>query len=130
MSFQRTRMSADRTLMSIIRTSLSLIGFGFTIFQAFDKLREMQSVALNVNAPRNFGLALVALGIVLLAGGIAYHLSYMRQLRAERAHMVRDRLVHGESTYPVSLVAIVAGLLLLVGLVAIASMALDMTHAT
>src|SRR5262245_10069652 len=40
MSFQRTRMSADRTLMSVIRTSLSLIGFGFTIFQFFQKLKE------------------------------------------------------------------------------------------
>ena len=40
MSFQRTRMSADRTLMSVIRTSLSLIGFGFTIFQVFEKLHE------------------------------------------------------------------------------------------
>ena len=40
MSFQRTRMSAERTLMSVIRTSLSLIGFGFTIFQFFQKLRE------------------------------------------------------------------------------------------
>ena len=40
MSFQRTRMSADRTLMSVIRTSLSLIGFGFTIFQVFEKLRD------------------------------------------------------------------------------------------
>ena len=40
MSFQRTRMSADRTLMSVIRTSLSLIGFGFTIYQVFEKLRD------------------------------------------------------------------------------------------
>lgn len=30
-------MSADRTLMSVIRTSLSLIGFGFTIYQVFQK---------------------------------------------------------------------------------------------
>ena len=40
MSFQRTRLSADRTLMSVIRTSLSLIGFGFTIFQIFQKLHD------------------------------------------------------------------------------------------
>ena len=45
MSFQRTRMSADRTLMSVIRTSLSLIGFGFTIFQFFEKLREAGTLA-------------------------------------------------------------------------------------
>ena len=44
MSFQRTRMSADRTLMSVIRTSLSLIGFGFTIFQVFQKAHEAQSL--------------------------------------------------------------------------------------
>ena len=40
MSFQRARMSADRTLMSVMRTSLSLIGFGFTIFQFFQKLKN------------------------------------------------------------------------------------------
>jgi hypothetical protein len=40
MSVQRTRMSADRTVMSVIRTSLSLIGFGFTIYQTFEKLRD------------------------------------------------------------------------------------------
>src|SRR5208282_5978427 len=59
MSFQRTRMSADRTLMSIIRTSLSLIGFGFTIFQLFEKLRDAQ-VLRRAEAPRNFGIALAA----------------------------------------------------------------------
>ena len=128
MSFQRTRMSADRTLMSIIRTALSMIGFGFTIFQVFNKLIATQSAAINVNAPRNFGMALVVLGIVLLAGGIAYHVRYMRQLRAERAQMVRDALIHGESAYPISLVAIVACLLLLIGLVAILSMAIDVVQ--
>ena len=128
MSFQRTRMSADRTLMSIIRTALSLIGFGFTIFQVFNKLIATQSAAINVNAPRNFGMALVILGILLLAGGIGYHVRYMRQLRAERAQMVRDALIHGESAYPISLVAIVACLLLLIGLVAILSMAIDVVQ--
>lgn len=40
MSFQRARLSAERMLMSVIRTSLSLIGFGFTIFQFFEKLKQ------------------------------------------------------------------------------------------
>jgi putative membrane protein len=44
MSFQRTRMSADRTLMSVIRTSLSLIGFGFTLYQVFEKLVQARIV--------------------------------------------------------------------------------------
>ena len=51
MSFQRTRMSADRTLMSTIRTSLSLIGFGFTIFQFFQKLRDANLVT-NAHEPQ------------------------------------------------------------------------------
>ena len=70
MSFQRTRMSADRTLMSVIRTSLSLIGFGFTIFQMFQKAHEA-GLLKGSDAPRNFGEALVFLGIGMLVLGIA-----------------------------------------------------------
>src|SRR6476661_7290677 len=79
MSFQRTRMSADRTLMSVIRTSLSLISFGFTIFQVFQKLRDM-NVLTATKARRNFGIALVAMGVVMLVVGIIYHLQFMHGL--------------------------------------------------
>src|SRR5262245_34635443 len=80
MSFQRTRMSADRTLMSVIRTSLSLIGFGFTIFQVFEKLLEAQVLKSNM-APRRFGEALVFLGVAMLVVGIGYHVAFMLELR-------------------------------------------------
>ena len=84
MSFQRTRMSADRTLMSVIRTSLSLISFGFTIYQVFEKLRD-QNVITHAGAARNFGVTLVALGILMLVGGIIYHLQFMVHFaRSER----------------------------------------------
>jgi putative membrane protein len=122
MSFQRTRMSADRTLMSIIRTALSLIGFGFTIYQFFGRMLETPGVALNPHAPRNFGIALVGLGMVMLTLGIVYHVQYMRGLRAERDLMIKESLIHGESHYPISLTLITAGLLWLLGLVAIVSM--------
>src|ERR1700752_2525521 len=72
MSFQRTRMSADRTLMSVIRTSLSLIGFGFTIFQFFNKLKDA-GVLKGAAPARNFGTSLVFLGIGMLILGIIYH---------------------------------------------------------
>ena len=84
MSFQRTRMSADRTLMSVIRTSLSLISFGFTIFQVFEKLREITTLITHAAAPRNFGVALVGLGILMLIVGIVYHVQFMIGLRDER----------------------------------------------
>jgi putative membrane protein len=121
MSFQRTRMSADRTLMSVMRTSLSLIGFGFTIFQVFQKLYEVQ-VLKKAHAAGNFGTALVLLGIVMLAVGIGYHVSFMLELRRLRAEMRKDALIHGDSGFPVSLTLVVAFLLLTVGLFAIVSM--------
>jgi len=121
MSFQRTRMSADRTLMSIIRTSLSLISFGFTIFQFFQKLREA-NVVTSAREPRAFGLALVWLGTGLLVMGIVYHIQFMVGLRKTRATMTSDKLIHGESGFPVSITLIAAVLLLLIGVVAIVSM--------
>ncbi len=114
MSIQRTRMSADRTLMSIIRTSLSLIGFGFTIQQAFAKLRDA-GVIHNAAAPRNFGLTLIVIGVLLLAGGLAQHVFFALELRARRGEMTRDGLIHGESAYPVSITFLTALALLIVG---------------
>lgn len=121
MSFQRTRMSADRTLMSVIRTSLSLIGFGFTIFQFFQKLKDAGTLA-HAAAPRNFGVALVALGILMLAGGIIYHLQFMVHLREQRTAMISDGMVHGESKFPLSLTLLTAIALLVIGIFAIVSM--------
>jgi putative membrane protein len=118
MAFQRTRMAADRTLMAVIRTSLSLIGFGFTIYQIFRKLQQT-NVLKSTGAARNFGLALIWLGIVMLVVGIGYHLEFMYGLRHQRALLVEAGLVHGQSRFPVSLTLIVAVLLLAIGVTAI-----------
>ena len=121
MSFQRTRMSADRTLMSVIRTSLSLIGFGFTIYQVFEKLREAD-ILKAARSPRWFGEVLVLLGIAMLVMGIGYHVAFMIGLRKERESMKRLGLVHGESQFPISLTLVTALVLLAIGVVAILSM--------
>ena len=121
MAFQRTRLAEDRTLMEVIRTSLSLIGFGFTIFQFFQRLRE-QDVITRAAAPRNFGLTLVVIGIVMLVLGIAYHVQFMLGLRRLRQSMREEGLIHGETVFPLSLTLVTALLLLLVGLAAIVSM--------
>lgn len=121
MSFQRTRMSADRTLMSVIRTSLSLISFGFTIYQVFEKLRDSGTIT-HAAAPRNFGVALVLLGIVMLLLGIVYHLQFMLGLRHEREAMRQADLVHAESRFPPSMTLITAILLLIIGVIAMISM--------
>jgi putative membrane protein len=121
MAFQRTRLAEDRTLMAVIRTALSLIGFGFTIYQFFQRLRE-QEVVTRAAAPRHFGVALVALGILMLVLGIGYHVQFMLGLRRLRESMRQEGLVHGETVFPVSLTLITALLLLAVGLAAIISM--------
>ncbi len=123
MSFQRTRMAADRTLMAVIRTSLSLISFGFTIYQFFKKMQEAEVLRGGAHAARNFGLTLVLLGVGMLAAGIVYHVLFMLGLRRERRRLKAEGLVHAESTFPVSLTAIVAVMLLVVGVLATVSLA-------
>src|SRR5215469_6541526 len=112
MAFQRTRMAADRTLMAVIRTSLSLISFGFTIYTFFNKLKEA-GVVKGVAASRNFGTALVWLGIIMLIFGIIYHILFMLGLRDQRSQLKTAGIVHGQSKFPASMVLITALALLL-----------------
>ncbi|HTS20229.1 MAG TPA: DUF202 domain-containing protein [Casimicrobiaceae bacterium] len=121
MAFQRTRLAQDRTLMAVIRTALSMIGFGFTIFSFFQKLGE-EKIITHSEAPRNFGISLVLLGILILVLGIASDVWYMVGLREQRRAMMADQLLHGESVFPVSYTLIVACLLFLIGAFAIVSM--------
>jgi putative membrane protein len=55
--------------MSWVRTATALIGFGFTIVQFFERSADMEGVKAAVRplAPRYFGLALIAAGILALA---------------------------------------------------------------
>jgi len=67
LSVERTMMSADRTLMSWTRTALSLISFGFTIYKFMQLMQEEGTAIIkNPRGPRNFGMSLIALGIVSL----------------------------------------------------------------
>ena len=67
-SWLRTRLSVERTMMSWVRTAIALIGFGFTIVQFFDRMRDMPGVgpARFPEAPRYLGLSLILCGVVAL----------------------------------------------------------------
>jgi len=122
MSFQRSRMSAERTLMSVIRTSMSLISFGFTIYQFLGHMAHAGLVTGMPHAARNFGVALVWLGVAMLVVGIFYHLQFMLGLRRQRRSMCASGLVHGDSHFPVSFTLLVAVLMLALGVVALTSL--------
>jgi uncharacterized membrane protein YidH (DUF202 family) len=122
MAFQRSRMSAERTLMGVIRTSMSLISFGFTIYQFLGHMAQAGLVSGMPHAARNFGVALVWLGVAMLIAGIFYHMQFMLGLRRQRRIMCAAGLVHGDSHFPVSFTLLIAVLLLALGVVALTSL--------
>jgi putative membrane protein len=64
----RTQMALQNTLMAAVRTAVSLIGFGFTVAQFFEKMQGKHDTRiLAPEAPRNFGLLLIAAGVISLA---------------------------------------------------------------
>ena len=120
LSFERTRMGADRTLMAIVRTSLSLIGFGFTIYTVFQKLAQSKVLPLNQDSPRNFGLALIVIGIAMLVMGIWSHLRFQRALTDRRQQLFDLHLLRHSVEYRATPTLAAAAALLLVGLAAFA----------
>src|SRR5271157_4658769 len=102
LGYERTRMAADRTMMAWIRTSVSMITFGFTIYKFFQYLTESDVVTEKFPhyAPRNFGVALVALGMVMLVLAIVEYVLFLRNVTRETGQK-----------FPIS-IAFVASLLL------------------
>jgi putative membrane protein len=64
-AWMRTRLAIERTFMAWLRTAVSLIGFGFTIVQFFQHLRDMDHTGhpIRAEAPRDLGLALIGAGL-------------------------------------------------------------------
>lgn len=123
LAFERTRIASDRTLMALIRTSLSLISFGFTIFTFVGRLAEdLGSPAVTLASARNFGLALVLLGVGLLIAGLFTHYEFLTNLRGRRSRLHDLKLLRTGPQYRTSLTTVLALLLLLVGLLAVLGM--------
>jgi putative membrane protein len=121
LSFDRTRMSSDSSLMSTLRTSLSLIGFGFTIYKVLGQTAGVLPRASET--ARNLGLAMLALGVALLAAGIFSHAKYDGDLAERRRRLYEAGLMHTAPSYRLTPTYLAAVLLLMIGLGAIASIA-------
>jgi putative membrane protein len=121
-SWLRTRMSVERTLMSWVRTATALIGFGFTIFQFFERFNSIPGVA----APRSPGtIRVIALGLIgcgtgaLIVAIVEYRqmLGYLWSDEFGEIAGVAER----QRTTPALIVAVFLGL---VGLIAFGTIAL------
>jgi putative membrane protein len=84
-AWMNTQMSLQRTLMAGVRTGISLIGFGFTVAQFFERIRDKVPVVGQVapKAPRDLGLTLIVAGIALIA-------LFLWQYRTMNAYMWTD----------------------------------------
>ena len=121
-SWLRTRMSLERTLMSWVRTATALIGFGFTIFQFFERFNQMAGV----EGPRHPGASrLIALGLIGCGTGalVVAIIEYRQMLRYLWSPDFREiaGVAEGQRTTPAIIVAV---FLAVVGLVALGTVAL------
>jgi putative membrane protein len=123
MSIERTHMSLDRTLMSSTRTSLALIGFGFTIFQVFNSWIDKIPGAIVSGQPRHVALIMIGLGILMLILGLYGHWRGVSNLDERRARLHRLGLIHHRRRIPPSSTAIIAFVLLVVGIYVFANIA-------
>jgi putative membrane protein len=120
-SWLRTRMSVERTLMSWVRTATALIGFGFTIFQFFERFNQMEGVAAakNPGAARVIALGLVAAGTGALFIAIQEYRTTIRYLWSPEFEDIAG-VKAGRQTTPALLVAI---FLAVVGIIALGTIA-------
>jgi putative membrane protein len=116
-SWMRTRMSVERTLMSWVRTATALIGFGFTIFQFFDRMGGMAGVAAarHPRMPRLMALALIGIGTAGLFMALLVYRQTIRYLHGPEFTMIEGIGDRRFAAHPTLYAAV---LLLLVGVLA------------
>ena len=65
MACDRTWLAHERTLMAWIRTATSMITFGFTVYKFF-QFEAAHGAHTGVLTPRDFGLIMISIGLIML----------------------------------------------------------------
>ena len=81
LALERTRIAYERTLMAWVRTAASLITFGFTVYKFFDFELERSAMVAPTIGPREFGIALITIGLITLVTGRLEHRRDLRLLK-------------------------------------------------
>lgn len=110
LAYERTNLAHERTLMAWVRTATSLISFGFTIYKFFQLEKgDLLRIQHQVVGPHLFAIIMIAAGIFSLVMATIEH----------RQHVVSMKKLHVEMGR--SLAAWVAGLISVLGLLAMAA---------
>lgn len=84
----RTALALERTLLAWIRTGLTLIGFGFTLSKFMHDMIRTGHFQATLHYPREVGIAMMAIGIVGLAGGFLDYRRRMKRLHDGDEHQM------------------------------------------
>jgi len=86
MALERTTMAHDRTLMAWTRTSLSMISFGFTVFKFMQYMQQegKELVVKTEQGAKNFGMTLIAVGIISLVVACVQYWHLDKKLNPDR----------------------------------------------
>lgn len=110
----RTTMALQRTLMAAVRTSVSLVGFGFTVAQFFDKMRDKVPKSMRdfgQDMPRNLGLILIGAGVLSLMMFLwQYHSSVKHFRSGDYAVLASSEPTLHQPTYVVAFAVILIGI--------------------
>jgi len=110
LAFERTNLAHERTMMAWVRTATGLITFGFTIYKFFELEKEnILGPHHQVIRPHHFAMVMIAIGILSLVMATIEHLQHVMSMRKQHVEMRR------------SLAAWVAGLMSVLGLLAMAA---------
>jgi putative membrane protein len=107
LAFDRTWVAYERTMLAWVRTATSLITFGFSVFKFFQIVRAGGEQRNYLIGARQFGLLLVSIGLISLVLATLQYRQNIRMLGEE--YQGRPR----------SLAVIVAGLISILGILAL-----------
>jgi putative membrane protein len=107
LAFDRTWVAYERTMLAWVRTATSLITFGFSVYKFFQIVREEGQRTNYLIGARQFGLLLVSIGLASL---LLATIEYRQNIRSLGAQY---------DGRPRSLAVIVAGLISILGVVAL-----------